>query len=220
MRLRNNPKANDILAAHDDIVILDGKQYRGKWNELFGNSNPIYIEIGMGKGDFIIENALRYPNINYIGIEKFPSVMVGAIKKIDQLEKIPSNLKLLKEDAILLTEVFGKHEVNRIHLNFSDPWPKKKKKKRRLTSPAFLDVYQNILIDNGELILKTDNRLLFEYSLVSFQNYGLHFEDVCLDLHHSEGYEDNIQTEYERKFSPFGPIYQVKTTFKGVNKNG
>ena len=97
MRLRNNPKANDILAAHDDIVILDGKQYRGKWNELFGNSNPIYIEIGMGKGDFIIENALRYPNINYIGIEKFPSVMVGAIKKIDQLEAIPSNLKLLKE---------------------------------------------------------------------------------------------------------------------------
>ena len=174
----------------------------------------------MGKGDFIIENALRYPNINYIGIEKFPSVMVGAIKKIDQLEKIPSNLKLLKEDAILLTEVFGKHEVDRIHLNFSDPWPKKRHTKRRLTSPAFLDVYQNILIDNGELILKTDNRLLFEYSLVSFQNYGLHFEDVCLDLHHSEGYEDNIQTEYERKFSPFGPIYQVKTTFKGVNKNG
>ena len=95
MRLRNNPKANDILAAHDDIVILDGKQYRGKWNELFGNSNPIYIEIGMGKGDFIIENALRYPNINYIGIEKFPSVMVGAIKKIDQLEKIPSNFQNL-----------------------------------------------------------------------------------------------------------------------------
>lgn len=110
---------------------------------------------------------------------------------------------------------FGKGEVNRIYLNFSDPWPKKRHAKRRLTSQAFLEVFQDILVTNGELILKTDNRSLFEYSLVSFQNFGLHFEDVCLDLHHSEGYEDNIQTEYERKFSPFGPIYQIKTRIKG-----
>ena len=100
-------------------------------------------------------------------------------------------------------------------MNFSDPWPKKRHTKRRLTSPAFLEVFQDILVLDGELILKTDNRSLFEYSLVSFQNFGLYFEDVCLDLHHSEGYEDNIQTEYERKFSPFGPIYQIKTRLKG-----
>lgn len=220
MRLRNNPKANDILADHSDIVVLDGKQYKNQWDKLFGNQNPIYIEIGMGKGDFIIENALRYPDINFIGIEKFPSVMVGAIKKLDQLEKVLPNLKLLKEDAIFLRDIFAFQEVSRIYLNFSDPWPKKRHAKRRLTSPAFLAVFQDILVCNGELILKTDNRSLFEYSLVSFQNYGLHFEDVCLDLHHSEGYEDNIQTEYERKFSPYGPIYQVKTRFKGDKKDG
>ena len=220
MRLTNNPKANDILAQHEDIVVLDGKKHKAKWNELFGTENPIYIEIGMGKGDFIIENALRYPDINFIGIEKFPSVMVGALKKIDQQNLSLPNLKLLKEDAIFLTDIFDKYEVSRIYLNFSDPWPKKRHTKRRLTSPAFLDVYQNILVPNGELILKTDNRSLFEYSLVSFQNYGLYFNDVCLDLHHSEGYEDNIQTEYERKFSPLGPIYQVKTTFRRSENNG
>lgn len=220
MRLRNNPKANEILMAHSHIVILDGKKYKNQWHQLFGNNNPIYIEIGMGKGDFIIENAKRYPEINFIGIEKFPSVMVGAIKKIDQLTKELPNLKLLKEDAILLKDIFESHEISRIYLNFSDPWPKKRHTKRRLTSPAFLNVFEDILKKDGELIFKTDNRLLFEYSLVSFQNYGLYFDDVCLDLHHSEGYEDNIQTEYERKFSPYGPIYQIKAKFKGDKQNG
>lgn len=214
MRLRNNPKANEILENHEDLVVLNTKEYKGKWNDVFGNDNPIYIEIGMGKGDFIIENAKRYPHINFIGIEKFPSVMVSAIKKLDDEEHL-MNLKLMKEDASLLNEVFDNNEVNRIYLNFSDPWPKKKHAKRRLTSESFLSIYKSILKEDCELILKTDNRSLFEYSLITFQHFGMNFQDICLDLHHSEGYEDNIQTEYEKKFSPFGPIYRIVTNFKG-----
>lgn len=213
MRLRNNPKANEILEEHSEFVILDTQDKKGKWRELFHNDNPIYIEIGMGKGDFIIENAKRYPDINFIGIEKFPTVMLGAVKKIDDEQLKLSNLFLMKEDAISLMDVFDENEIDRIYLNFSDPWPKKKHAKRRLTSDNFLPIYKNILKDEGQLILKTDNRILFEYSLISFQQFGMDFLDVCLDLHNTDGYEDNIQTEYERKFSPFGPIYRIVTKF-------
>ena len=215
MRLRNNPKANEILEDHKDFVILDSLEKKGKWREYFNNDQPIYIEIGMGKGDFIIENAKRYPKINFIGIEKFPTVMLGAVKKIDDEGIVLPNLRLMKEDASNLMEVFDENEIDGIYLNFSDPWPKKKHAKRRLTSENFLPIYKNILKDEGQLILKTDNRILFEYSLISFQQFGMNFIDVCLDLHNSDGYEDNIQTEYERKFSPFGPIYRIVTTFKG-----
>ena len=169
----------------------------------------------MGKGDFIYENARQFPEINFVGIEKYPSVLAAAINKINAREEKVNNLRLMHYDAIELHQVFEKDEVDKIFLNFSDPWPKKKHAKRRLTSETFLPIYQNILKRDGELILKTDNRTLFEYSLISFQQFGLQFEDVCLDLHHSDGYEDNIQTEYERKFSPFGPIYRIVTKFKG-----
>ncbi len=215
MRLRNNPKANEILENHKEFVVLNTKEHKGNWKKLFGNDNPLYIEVGMGKGDFIIENAKRYPDINFIGIEKFPSVLVVATKKLDEEKESIPNLKLIKEDALLLNEVFEQNEVDRIYLNFSDPWPKARHAKRRLTSHTFLPVFKNILKNTGELILKTDNRGLFEFSLISFQQFNMDFHDVCLDLHHSEGYEDNIQTEYERKFSPFGPIYRIVTTFKG-----
>ena len=214
MRLRNNPKANEILEEHQQFVVLNTKDYKGKWKELFGNDHPLYIEVGMGKGDFIIENAKRYPEINFIGIEKFPSVLVVAAKKVDEQEEL-KNLKLMKIDAVELNEVFDVNEVDRIYLNFSDPWPKARHAKRRLTSHTFLPVFKQILKNDGELILKTDNRSLFEFSLVSFNQFNMEFKDVCLDLHHSEGYEDNIQTEYERKFSPFGPIYRIVTMFKG-----
>lgn len=219
MRLRNNPKADDILKENTDIVIENEQLWKGKWNELFHNYNPIYIEIGMGKGDFIIENAKRYPYINFIGIEKAPSVMVCAVKKLNEEKNPLPNLKLIRADALLLKECFAENEVSKTYLNFSDPWPKKRHAKRRLTSPVFLPIYQYILRDEGELILKTDNRILFEYSLISFQQFHMNFLDVCLDLHHSEGYEDNIQTEYERKFSPYGPIYRIVTNFKG-DSNG
>ena len=214
MRLRNNPKANEILENHKDYVVINTKDYKGKWKAVFDNENPIYIEIGMGKGDFIIENAKRYPNINFIGIEKFPTVLTASLKKLDEEEYL-SNLRLLREDAVVLNEVFDENEIHCIYLNFSDPWPKNRHAKRRLTSASFLNVYNTILCQDGKLVFKTDNRGLFEYSLVSFNQYEMNFIDVCLDLHNSEGYEDNIETEYERKFSPYGPIYQVITKFKG-----
>ena len=214
MRLRNNPNADQILENHKYFVVLNTKDHKGKWKDIFHNDNPIYIEIGMGKGQFIIENAKQYPDINFIGIEKFSSVLVQAIKKLDS-ETPLDNLKLMKEDAADLLEVFELDEIDCIYLNFSDPWPKKKHAKRRLTSSTFLPIYQDILKKNGHLILKTDNRGLFEYSLISFQQFGMNFEDVCLNLHNSEGYEDNIRTEYEQKFSPQGPIYRIDTIFKG-----
>ena len=215
MRLRNNPKANEILENHKDVVVLNTKEHKGHWRNIFDNDNPIFIEIGMGNGDFIIENAKQYPNINFIGVEKFPSVIVGALKKYDDSSYDLKNLRFMKEDALFLNEVFADNEISRIYLNFSDPWPKKKHAKRRLTSHTFLPIYQKLLKPDGELILKTDNRILFEFSLISFQQFHMDFHDICLDLHHSDGYEDNIQTEYERKFSPFGPIYRIVTTFKG-----
>ena len=215
MRLRNNPKANEILENNKEFVVLNTKDYKGKWKECFQNDHPIFIEIGMGKGDFIIENAKRYPEINFIGIEKFPSVLVGAVKKLNDENIALPNLKLMKEDATFLNEVFENDEIDRIYLNFSDPWPKKKHAKRRLTSENFLPIYQRILKNEGQLILKTDNRSLFEFSLISFQQFHMNFHDICLDLHNSDGYEDNIQTEYERKFSPYGPIYRIVTTFEG-----
>lgn len=215
MRLRNNPKADEILGNNREFVILTTKEHKGKWHQVFQNHNPIYVEIGMGKGNFIIENASRYPEINFIGIEKFPSVLVSAVKKIEDEDIHLPNLRLMKEDAVTLNDVFDSSEIQRIYLNFSDPWPKKKHSKRRLTSHTFLPIYKEILDLDGRLILKTDNRSLFEFSLISFQQYQMSFLDVCLDLHHSEGYEDNIQTEYEKKFSPFGPIYRIETMFRG-----
>ncbi len=213
MRLRNNPEAIDILQAHDNICFINPKDMPNTWSKVFGNDHPIYIEIGMGKGDFILENAKRYPEINFIGIEKYTTVMAIALKKALK-EEVPSNLRYLKEDAVMLSEVFGEGEVSQIFLNFSDPWPKKRHAKRRLTYPSYLDIYKHILKKEGHIIFKTDNRGLFEYSLSSFANYGMHFNDVCLDLHHSEGYEDNIMTEYERKFSPKGPIYRADVNMK------
>lgn len=218
MRLRNNPKAYDIMAENSELVILNPVEYKGQLNSLFCNDQPLHIEIGMGKGDFIYEMALRNPNINFIGIEKFPSVLAAAINKINTKEKL-NNLKLMHYDAIELEEVFEKNEVAHIYLNFSDPWPKKKHTKRRLTSPAFLDVYKNILIDDGQIEFKTDNRGLFEYSLVSINQYGMNLEYVSLDLHNSNEASDNIMTEYERKFSVNGPIYKMIINFGG-KENG
>lgn len=214
MRLRTNPKALSKLEEHNDIVYLNPTDIKGRWANAFGNDHPIYIEIGMGKGDFIIENARRYPEINFIGIEKITTVLYKAVHKYLTLEDQPKNLLFLKEDAAVLTDIFAPGEVDLIYLNFSDPWPKKRHEKRRLTYRTYLDVYRDILKPQGHVILKTDNRSLFEYSLVSFSQYGLHFNDVCLDLHHSTGYEDNIVTEYERKFSPYGPIYRIDVNYK------
>lgn len=213
MRLRRKPEAEAFLNSHPEYVIPKDHQQAGQFHMLFENKQPLRIEIGMGKGDFIIEMAKRNPEINFIGIEKYDSVLYAALKKLLlQPQRIP-NLRIMQADAIDLKEIFCPQEVDRIYLNFSDPWPKKKHYKRRLTYRDFLSVYQHILIPNGYLELKTDNRILFEFSLVSMNQYPMHFESVCLDLHHSEFAEENIMTEYERKFSPNGPIYRLIAHF-------
>ena len=203
MRLRNVKNKEEILA-NSSYVILDGNKYYGKWCELFGNNNPIYIEIGIGKGKFIIENSLRYPNINFIGIEKYDSVLAKAVTKIDG--DIP-NLRLLRLDALNIDQVFYK-EVSRIYLNFSDPWPKKRHHLRRLSSRVFLEKYEDIFVDKDEIYMRTDNRDLYIYSLESFSKYGYKLNNISFDLHSSE--DDLVTTEYEDKFVSIGnPIYSV-----------
>ena len=198
MRLRNVKNKQNILSS-STLLIKDYKDIKGSWNKLFNNNNPIYIEIGMGKGDFILGNALMYPNINFIGIEKYDSVIARAIQKIEGREDIPSNLKLLRMDAKEIEEAFDK-EITRIYLTFSDPWPKKRHSERRLTSKTFLDKYDKIFKNTKEIIMKTDNTNLFEYSLETLSNNGYVFEKVSLDLHNSD-IENNIMTEYEKKFT-------------------
>ena len=205
MRLRNVKGAKEIIES-SNYVVLDYKKYRGNYNKLFKNNNPIYVEIGMGKGKFIIDNAIKYPNINFIGIEKYDSVVVRAIQKLEDKD-IP-NLKIIRMDALEITDVFDK-EVSRIYLNFSDPWPKDIHEHRRLSSDIFLKKYDLIFKDNKNIVMKTDNRNLFEYSVKSFVNYGYKINDISLDLHQAN-YPDNIMTEYEEKFVSKGnPIYMI-----------
>ena len=207
MRLRNVKNKKEILS-NCPFLIINPKEYKGKWKKYFKNDNPIYIEIGMGKGNFIIENARKYPNINFIGIEKFDSVIVRAIEKIE--EYLP-NLYLIRMDAIDIEEVFSK-EIDIIYLNFSDPWPKNRHKLRRLTSPLFLKKYDSIFKNKKTIIQKTDNMELFEYSLVSLSNYGYILEAVSLDLHNNPDIV-NIETEYEKRFSSLGyKILYLKAT--------
>ena len=198
MRLKNVKGANEIII-NGEYYVDNPYQYKGNWNSVFKNNNPIYIEIGMGKGNFIIENALRYKNINFIGIEKYDSVIVRAIQKSNGLPL--DNLKILRIDANKLMDVFDK-EIDTIYLNFSDPWPKKRHSKRRLTSEFFLDIYDNIFKDRMRIIMKTDNIDLFNYSLDSLINHGYSIVYKNNDLNSLS--DDNIMTEYEEKFYKLG----------------
>lgn len=200
MRLRNIKNADEIV---------NNSKYTIKEinNNNFDNNNPIYLEIGMGKGDFIINNAIQNPNINYIGIEKYKSVLVKAVQKLE--EKELNNLKIICMDAKNINEM--KTKVDLLYLNFSDPWPKKRHALRRLTSPIYLEKYENIFKNQKHIIMKTDNRNLFEYSIISFTNYGYKIEDICLDIY-KENIENNIPTEYEKKFRDKGPIYKIEVT--------
>ena len=206
MRQRNVKHKKEIIN-NSKYIVLNPLDYKGKWSVLFQNDNPLYIEIGMGKGDFILENAKRYPNINFIGIEKYDCIMALAIKKIEK-EEI-ANLKLIRMDALNINDVFEK-EVDKIYLNFSDPWPKPRHEKRRLSSDVFLKKYDFVFKNEALIEMKTDNQSLFEYSLISFSNYGYVIKEISLDLHNSN-IENNIMTEYERKFSALNNrIYYVK----------
>lgn len=211
MRRRNVKNAKQRVESHPELVILNPKEYKGKWKSLFNNDNPIYLEIGMGKGKFLLEHAKTNPNINYIGLEKFDSVIVQAVEKIYPCNL--NNILLLNVDAEELLDIFEENEINKIFLNFSDPWPKNRHEKRRLSHANFLNRYEVIL--NGDIEMKTDNRELFEFSLISYNENKWHFDELSLDLHHRSEDEYIITTEYEDRFTQKGNvIYFVKVSKK------
>ncbi|MBF7132597.1 tRNA (guanosine(46)-N7)-methyltransferase TrmB [Pediococcus pentosaceus] len=212
MRVRNKPWAPELIEAHPEKIVEKDQAFKGQWNQRFEKEQPIFIEVGTGKGQFIINMAKKYPQYNFIGIEIQKTVIAIALKNALE-EEIP-NLQFLYADGAELTDYFEDGEVSKVFLNFSDPWPKTRHEKRRLTFKTFLKVYEQILVKNGEVEFKTDNQGLFEYSLYSLNNYGMTFEGVWLDLHNSEENEDNVETEYEHKFSAKGqPIYKLKAHF-------
>lgn len=208
MRLRNVPGARDVME-ESEFVITNPEGMCGSWKDVFLNDNPIHIEIGMGKGQFIIELATRNPDINYVGIEKYSSVLLRGVEK--QNERQLKNLKFIRMDAENITEVFGQSEVDRIYLNFSDPWPKDRHAKRRLTSRQFFERYDVILNKDGRVEFKTDNIGLFDWSLEEIGSTKWSITEETHDLHNNEKMnEGNIMTEYEEKFSKAGnPICKL-----------
>lgn len=210
MRLRNIKGSREIIGA-STYVVHEEETKAGTWHEIFGDDHPIYIEVGMGKGQFIMELAKRHPENNYVGIEKYSSVLLRALEKMDREEEAPSNLVFIRMDAENIEKVFAKSEVAGIYLNFSDPWPKDRHAKRRLTSTAFFSRYDRILKKDGHVEFKTDNRPLFEFSLEAVKEAGWNLEAYTFDLHHNEEMnEGNIMTEYEQKFSSQGnPICKL-----------
>ena len=207
MRLRNVRGAKEKIESNDK-VILNPKEYRGSFNTLFNTGNgKLCIEIGMGKGKFIRDMAIKYPDVNFIGLEKFDSVMVRALEKTEGLD-IP-NLKYIREDATCINEIFD-HEIDTIYLNFSDPWPKNRHAIRRLTSINFLKKYDDIFKGTKHIIFKTDNRHLFEFSVKELTDYDYKIDELILDLY-NEDTSDNVSTEYEDKFSSKGDIiYKIE----------
>ena len=216
MRLRNVSGSRELIA-ESDYVIHDATGHKGHWGEVFGNGNPIHIEVGMGKGKFITQLAKQNPDINYIGIEKYSSVLLRAVEKRREYEG--SNLLFIRMDAEYISDVFDKDEISRIYLNFSDPWPKERHARRRLTSREFLARYEEILADGGLVEFKTDNRSLFDFSLEEVKESGWELLVCTYDLHHDkELMEGNVMTEYERKFSNLrNPIH--KLVIRKPNRN-
>lgn len=198
MRLRNIKGSKEFIEA-SPFVVHEPEVQKGHWHSFFGNNNPLHVEIGMGKGQFIHTLAASHPDINYIGIEMYSSVLYRALER--RAETDLENLYFLRFDAKYLDTVFDVGEVDKIYLNFSDPWPKDRHAKRRLTSPYFLALYDRILSKNGNIQFKTDNRPLFDFSVESVAQSGnWHIDEITYDLHHSEFLEGNVMTEYESRF--------------------
>ena len=207
MRLRNIPGAKDAITG-SSYVVQNPEEWKGKWNQCFTKEQPLHIEVGMGKGKFIMELAQKHPETNFIGIERYSSVLLRALQKREELE-IP-NIYFMCVDAKELGEIFAPGEVEKIYLNFSDPWPKDRHAKRRLTSPDFMKVYDQVLAKDGCVEFKTDNQDLFTYSLEAIPEAGWKIEAFTRDLHHSDMAEGNVMTEYETKFSAMGnPICKL-----------
>lgn len=201
MRLRRKPWAEAEIEASADIIIPNPAEWKGKWNQLFENNHPIHIELGMGKGQFVCGMAAANPDVNYIGVELQSSVIVMALAKAREAG-LP-NLRLLRQNAWDLPDFFEQGELSRVYLNFSDPWPKTRHAKRRLTHRSFLRIYHQLLYPGQEIHLKTDNEGLFEFSLNSFSAFGCRLKNISLNLHESD-FKGNIMTEYEEKFSSKG----------------
>lgn len=213
MRVKYRKGAPEYLQANTHIVVENPADYKGRWSERFGNDNPIHIEVGCGKGAFIIGMAARHPEINYIAIDLQLSVLSYALDRA--IEANLPNVQMILVNGSALTEYFAPGEIDQVYLNFSDPWPKTRHEKRRLTYKSFLETYETILKPEGEVHFKTDNRGLFEYSLVSLTNYGMKLKKVWLDLHADEDFaQQNVMTEYEKKFSEKGQvIYRLEAKF-------
>ncbi|SEM70075.1 tRNA (guanosine(46)-N7)-methyltransferase TrmB [Lihuaxuella thermophila] len=208
MRLRRKPEAKKILSEHP-LVVKVPEEYRGKWKSLFGRPCPLYVELGTGKGQFLAKASEIYPDINWIGVERIEEPLLQAVRKGEATEN--TNLRYIWMDVEKLAEVFAEEEVDRFYLHFSDPWPKKRHAKRRLTHRRFLEVYKKLLAPDGDLILKTDSTILFDFSLEEFAEAGWQIIEQSRDLHQSPYAETNITTEYEEKFASRGmPIYYVR----------
>lgn len=202
MRLKNVPGSREVIA-ENRFVLHNPEEYKGKWSGVFGNDAPLHIEIGMGKGRFLMDMAKLHPEVNYVGIEKYSSVLLRAIQKMEE-EELP-NVRFIRMDAEEITSVFGREEVERIYLNFSDPWPKDRHAKRRLPSRQFLARYNEILKKDGTIEFKTDNRLLFDFALEELEPAGWRADAVTFDLHGDEELaQGNVMTEYEERFSSMG----------------
>jgi tRNA (guanine-N7-)-methyltransferase len=211
MRLRNIPGAEEALRQYPTFVDQP-TEYKGRWKERFGNDNPIHVEIGCGKGRFITTLAARHPELNFIAVELKAEVVLRAAQRTEQ-RSIP-NLAFVQYNAAMLTDLFAESEIDRIYLNFSDPWPKKRHYKRRLTYKSFLDLYKQVLKPHGEIHLKTDNENLFEFSLNQFSNERFRLRNITFDLHQSPMAEGNVMTEYEERFSSRGQrIYRTEAIY-------
>ena len=212
MRIKKKKHGAERLEACGEIVIKDLREEGKSSQQLFGNDNPIRIEIGCGKGDFIVGTAAKEPGVNFLAVEKVSDVLMLAAEKVKRSEL--TNIRVCCVDAKELAEIFPENSIDRIYLNFSDPWPKARHEKRRLTYRSFLAIYEKILKPDGAIYFKTDNRGLFDFSLEEFKEYGMKLDKLTFDLHNSEYMEGNVMTEYEKRFSSMGvPINRVEARF-------
>jgi len=216
MRLRGRKGILESIQSQPELIVLDGPSLKGRWSEFFGNDHPIYVELGMGKGKFISDMSVRNPEINFIGVDMYDELIRRASEKARKAwaghnVEEPPNLALLRTNIETIEEVFAPDEIERIFLNFSDPWPKSKHARRRLTHPRFLEKYQEILNERGEIHFKTDSQSLFEFSLNSFAEMELQLRNISLHLHKEELRDDLVLTEYEGKFVERGNnIYRLE----------